>query len=72
MAITTHAQALDTLVESRLYLGDCLCGDPRLPGLVTAWRQRRNLELDVDDQMPRAPWIGRLMLTITPQRQVAR
>ena len=38
------------------YEGDPNRRDTRLPGIVTAWRQRRNLELDVDEQVPGAPW----------------
>lgn len=38
------------------YEGDPNRRDTRLPGIVTERRQRRNLELDVEDQVPRAPW----------------
>jgi hypothetical protein len=38
------------------YEGDPNRRDTRLPGIVTARRQRRNLELDVEEPVAGVPW----------------
>jgi hypothetical protein len=37
------------------YEGDPNRRDTRLPGTATAWRQRRTLELDVEEPVPGTP-----------------